>query len=192
MSNGSKRKTNIKSKRASDSIDRLKTDRNVKGLIKVLCCEKEEYTHKRAAFALDQIVDTRDIEPLIVVLKDKDKDINIREFVLSLLVKIGKPSVEPLITLLQNDDISMKQAVARALRQIEEAESKSERVYTCPTCEKEFLVEATQEGLETFIRKHAGQCKRETQFDTDVPLQMYGRNTFFDGEKVKPFFGYRK
>jgi len=174
-------------------IDDLKASHNVAGLFQVLCHEKDNHGRRQVAFALELIVDVRDIGVLISVLKDRDKNVRVRDFALNLLVKIGESAVKPLVDLLQNnDDIDIHQAANKALKQLqEEGEKLPSNTITCAVCGKGFPMETTRRSLDTFVQQSCDQCKGKKP-DLGVPPQMYGKNTFFDGRKEKPFYQYQK
>jgi HEAT repeat protein len=55
------------------NVRKLAEKRDVEGLVKALCYEKDEYVRRDASEALGEIGDTQAVESLIETLKDKDE-----------------------------------------------------------------------------------------------------------------------
>jgi len=98
------------------NVEKMKTRRDVDGLIKALSYQKSGKFRQQAAWALGVIGDARAVESLIVVLKDKDAWV--RRVAAEVLGKIGTPAVEPLIAALKDEDVHVREAATVALGKI--------------------------------------------------------------------------
>jgi HEAT repeat protein len=85
------------------NIEKLKTKRDVKGLIKALGYKKSYYIIEQALDALGEIGDARAVAPMIKILQDAGYYDFILPHVSSALLKIGTPAVEPLIKSIHKD-----------------------------------------------------------------------------------------
>jgi hypothetical protein len=98
------------------NIEKMKSKRDVKGLIKVLK-DKEFVVREKAAKALGEIGEQA-VEPLIQALKDiKGHGTN---SAVDALAKIGKPAIEPLIETLKDEDRGARGYAAEALGKIDD------------------------------------------------------------------------
>jgi HEAT repeat protein len=79
------------------NIEKLKTRRDVQGLIRALTYKKDPSVRAAAAAALGEIGQPSAIEPLITALLDVAGEAVVHNAAHSALVKIGAPAVEPLI-----------------------------------------------------------------------------------------------
>lgn len=79
-------------------IDKMKADRDVKGLLEVLAHQSNADLQKKAIEALGEIGDASTVEQLIETLKDEDEFV--RNAAINTLKKIGSNAVNPLITTL--------------------------------------------------------------------------------------------
>jgi len=82
------------------NVDKLKTNQNVKGLIKALGYEKDRKVRKAAAEALGQIGDARAVTPLIAALMD----VTVSYEAKNALTKMGALAVDDLVIALGNKD----------------------------------------------------------------------------------------
>jgi HEAT repeat protein len=105
------------------SIERLRANKNIKGLIKALGYRdsqswRETYVvRKDAAQALGQLGDVRAVEPLITALTDGDR--TVREAAAQALGQLGDVrAVEPLITALTDSATTVRETAAQALGQL--------------------------------------------------------------------------
>ncbi len=98
-------------------VEKLKANRNVKGLVKTLAYEKDAIVRRKAAKALGQIGDVRAADPLIVALKDNDY--SVRKTAVDALVMLGDArAVEPLIAALKDKSTSVRLAIIESLGKI--------------------------------------------------------------------------
>jgi len=101
------------------NIEKMKTRRDVNGLIKALGYQKGDSFDARsirrdAARALGELEDPRAVEPLIAALKDES--FSVRKAAAEALGKIGDTrAVEPLSAALKDKDSDVRKAAAEAL-----------------------------------------------------------------------------
>lgn len=85
-------------------VEKMKSKKNIKGLIKALEHKKDLDVRLKAADALGELMNASTVEPLINILKDVSSPSNLRRKAVYALGNIGdKRAVEPLITLLTDD-----------------------------------------------------------------------------------------
>ena len=102
------------------NIEKLKAKDNIKGLIKALQYQKDEFVRSKAAGALGQIGAHEAVEPLIAALKDKSRDV--RKAAAGALAQIGDPAaVDPLIAALDDVNEAVRIQAAQALARIGDA-----------------------------------------------------------------------
>jgi len=98
-------------------VNGLRTNKNVKGLVKALGWRKDQHVRGAAATALGQLGDPRAVNPLIRALNDSDG--GVRGATATALGQIGDThAVNPLITVIQNDEWSVREAAVAALGNI--------------------------------------------------------------------------
>jgi HEAT repeat protein len=102
------------------NVEKLKVERDVKGLIKALRYVKDEKVRLAAAGALGDIGDARALDPLVAVLQDPDP--LVRAVAASALGRIGDArALDPLVAVLQDPDPSVRQAAVHALGKMGDA-----------------------------------------------------------------------
>ena len=98
-------------------VSGLRTNKNVKGLVKALGWRKDRHVRRAAATALGQLGDPRAVNPLIRALNDSDS--GVRGAAATALGQLGDTrAVNPLITVIQNDEWSVREAAVAALGNI--------------------------------------------------------------------------
>jgi HEAT repeat protein len=105
----------------SPDVNKLKTNKDINGLIKALGYQKDDLVSQNAAVALGEIGDALAVDPLITKLKDRDEDQDVRTAAAKALGKIGNSAVNPLIAVLTNSDNFANRAAAIALGEIGDA-----------------------------------------------------------------------
>ena len=102
------------------NVEKMKTNGDIKGLIKALGYRKDVDVRKAAADALERIADPRAVEPFIAALKDSE--LYVRRKAADALWKIGDArAVEPLIAALKDGDVILCLKAAEALGKIGDA-----------------------------------------------------------------------
>jgi len=92
------------------NVEKMKSKKDFKGLIKALGYRKDAAVCEAASMALVEIREPA-IEPLIAALKGENEDV--RQSAVQTLVKIGEPAIEPLIAALK--DYSVRRGAAGVL-----------------------------------------------------------------------------
>ena len=100
------------------NVEKMRTKRDVKGLIRALQYEKSCSVRRDAAVALGEIKDKRAVEPLISALGDGDRDV--REASAKALINIGRPAVDFLIKALDSDDSNVRKEAVKVLGEIKD------------------------------------------------------------------------
>jgi len=98
------------------TVEQMKDERDVEGLIKALESTDEEKRAK-AAEALGELEDTRAIDPLIKLLRSDDSSI-VRQKVSEALVKMGMQATPRLVEALDDDDWRVRSQIAWILGEI--------------------------------------------------------------------------
>ena len=98
-------------------VNGLRTNKNVKGLVKALGWRKDRHVRGPAVTALGQLGDPRAVNPLIRALNDSDS--GVRGAAATALGDLGDDgAAKPLITVIQNDEWSVREAAVAALGNI--------------------------------------------------------------------------
>jgi HEAT repeat protein len=85
------------------NVEKLKTQRDVMGLVKALSYSKNQEVQRQAAEALGQVGDARAVEPLVVTLQDPYSTVRLQVAAAESLGKIGDGrAVEPLVAALKH------------------------------------------------------------------------------------------
>jgi HEAT repeat protein len=102
------------------SIENLKNDRNIEGLIRLL--EDEDHSvREQAILALAEIGDASCALPIAQRLQDKY--LNNRIAACSALIQIGNQVVEPLIEVLKDQNWIVREGAVQALEKIEDTQA---------------------------------------------------------------------
>jgi HEAT repeat protein len=126
------------------NVEQMKANRDVKGLVKALCYQKDYRVCAAAAGALDALdwrpgqdkigaaywagkgnwdrcveIGAPAIEPLVALLRDRNA--YLRAAVIGTLTRIGTPGVKPLIAALKHRESGVRRAAAKVLGQIGDA-----------------------------------------------------------------------
>jgi HEAT repeat protein len=98
------------------NVEKMKSKRDIEGLIKTLSYQKVDSVRGAAVDALGQIGDARAVEPLIAALKDVNYYVHTSAA--EALVKIGACAVEPLIAALKNVEAGVQRVIEKVLAKI--------------------------------------------------------------------------
>jgi HEAT repeat protein len=96
-------------------VEALKTDRNVKGLVRALNYRRDSETRAAAAIALGRMADATAIAPLIQALEDK----YVRWEAAAALERIGEPAVDWLNTAANGNNVYVRKVAQIALERIQ-------------------------------------------------------------------------
>jgi len=101
------------------NVEKLKTQRDVMGLVKALSYSKNQEVQRQAAEALGQVGDARAVEPLVVTLQDPYSTVRLQVAAAESLGKIGDGrAVEPLVAALKHPRGEVRRAAGAALRSL--------------------------------------------------------------------------
>jgi HEAT repeat protein len=98
------------------NIPKMKSCRDVDGLIRALEYRKDPAIRSGAAVALGETGDARAVSPLILCLSDDYEQVCIAAF--KALWEIGPPAVAPLMAGLRDDDCTIHDTIAKELQMI--------------------------------------------------------------------------
>ena len=107
------------------NIEKMKSRRDVQGLIKALDYEKDGFVRSQAAYALRELGNARAVEPLIAALKDKESGVKMVAVAAlgELCAQLGDAAlctraVQPLIAALGDSEVHVRIHAAEALDRI--------------------------------------------------------------------------